>query len=167
MAKEINLATSDTVIEGVSSLTFPRGLLNIAADWKVVSESSGKEVILTNLKSPRDKQERIRIAVAPVANVYNGAQIEPTAYDVSKKGVSILAQDTCVFTITDTADANYLSQKPVSVHMVIKAADSEYITAAHVQTCIGRLLSALFDTGSTATTRLEALLRGVVTPSEV
>lgn len=167
MAKIKSNGYTDTPISGVSSLDFPRGLLNFQKDFKVKSNSPGKEVVLTNITSPIDRPEKIRIAFSDIANVYSGTGIEASVLAPTKRGVSILAQVTDIISITDDGDADYRIDLPVSYHLVIKVPASEYLTAADVKTGIGRLLSSLFDTGVTTTSRLEAILRGSLVPSEV
>jgi hypothetical protein len=166
MTKTVTTGYTDTAISGVSSLTFPRGLVNLSKDFRVKS-NNGKEVVLTNVTSPIDRPENVRLAYTEVANIYSGTGIEPSVAAPSKKGVSVLAQVTDVLSVTDSADADYRIDLPLSAHLVIKVPASEYITSAQVQTLIGRLLSGLFDTGSTSGTRLEAILRGSLVPSEL
>lgn len=167
MSKVKSTGYTDTAIEGVSSLTFPRGLVNIGKDFRVKSNQPGGEVILTNITSPVDRPEKIRIAYSDVANVYSGTGIEPSVIAPTKRGVSVLAQLTEVISITDSTDPEYRVDLPVSYHMVIKVPANENISAADIQTGIGRLLSGLFDTGSVELTRLEAILRGSLVPTDL
>lgn len=167
MTKVINAGYTDTPVDGVSSLTFPRAVLNIKTDFRVKNSKDGKEVVLTNLTCPIDRPENVRLAYTDVANIYSGTDIEPSVLAPTKKGVSILAQVTDVLTVTDDTDADYRVDLPLSCHLVIKAPASEFITSAQIQTQIGRLLSSLFDTGSTSGSRLEAILRGSLVPSEI
>jgi hypothetical protein len=167
MTKVVNSGYTDTPVSGVSSLTFPRAVLNVKSDFRVKSNKDGKEVVLTNITSPVDRPENIRIAYTDVANVYNGTGIEPSVSAPTKRGVSVLAQVTDVLTVTDSADATYRVDLPLSCHLVIKVPASEYVTSAQVKTALGRLLSSLYDTGSTEDSRLEAILRGSLVPSEL
>jgi len=167
MAKEIKTGYTDTPIEGVSSLSFNRGLLNFKTDFKVKANKDGKEVVLTNITSPIDRPENVRLAYTDIANVYSGTGIEPSLAAPTKRGISVLAQLTETLSVTDTTDADFRIDLPISAHLVIKVPASEYITAAQVQTAVGRLLSSLFDTGSISNSRLEAILRGSLVSSEV
>lgn len=167
MAKVKSTGYTDTPISGVSSLTFPRGILNFEKDFRVKSNDAGKEVVLTNITSPVDRPEKIRIAYTDVANVYSGSGIEASVSAPTKRGVSILAQVTETITVTDSVDPEYRVDLPVSYHMVIKVPASEHISAADIQTGLGRLLSSLFDAGATSTSRLEAILRGSLVPTEL
>jgi hypothetical protein len=167
MAKVINAGYTDTPVSGVSSLTFPRAILNIGTDYRVKSNNNGKEVVITNLTSPIDRPENIRLAYTDIANIYSGTGVDPSVSAPTKRGVSILSQVTDVLSVTDDTDADYRIDLPISAHLVIKVPSSEYITSAQVQTLVGRLLSSLFDTGSTSTSRLEAILRGSLVPTEL
>lgn len=167
MAKVKSVGYTDTPIEGVTSLTFPRGILNLGSDFRVKSNVAGKEVILTNITSPVDRPEKIRIGYTDVANVYAGTGVEPTVSAPTKRGVQLLTQVTEVLSVTDDTDPDFRLDLPVSYHLVIKVPSSEYITSTDIQTGIGRLLSSLFDSGVSTTSRLEAILRGALVPSEL
>lgn len=158
---------TDTPIEGVSALTLNRGLLNYAADFRQKSATPGKEIVLTNITSPMDRPENIRIAYSDVANIYSGTSIDPSLCAPTKRGVSLLCQLTEVQSVTDSADPEFRIDLPISAHLVIKVPASEYITAADVIAVVGRLLSGLFDTGSTSTARLNAMLRGSLVPADL
>lgn len=165
MAKVKSLGYTDTPIEGVSSLAFSRGLVNLNKDFRVKSNNAGKEVILTNITAEPDRPEKIRIGFTEIANVYSGSGVEPSISAPTKRGTQILAQITEVISITDDTDSNYRVDLPVSYHLVIKVPTSEHIAADDVITGLGRLLSSLFDTGVTTTSRLEAILRGALVPA--
>lgn len=167
MAKVKDFGYTDTPVQGVSSLTFPRAVLNIGSNFRVKSNQPGKEVVLTNISSPVDRPEKIRIAYSDVSNVYNGTDIDASVYAPTKRGVSILAQVTETISVSDDVDADYRVDLPVSYHLVIKVPASEFITAADVEIGLGRLLSGLFDTGATSATRLESILRGSLVPPEL
>lgn len=167
MTKEIKSGYTDTPVSGVTELTFPRAVLNIQKDFRVKSNNNGKEIVLTNITSPIDRPENIRLAYSDVANIYSGTGIEPSVSAPTKRGVSVLAQVTDVLSVQDTTDADFRIDLPLSAHLVIKAPASEYVTADQVQVLIGRLLSSLFDTGVVTTSRLEAILRGSLAPSEL
>lgn len=165
MAKVKSVGYTDTPVEGTPVFTFPRATLNLAADMRVKSNQPGKEVVLTNITSPNDRPEKIRIAYSDVSNVYAGTGIDASVLAPTKRGVSVLAQVTEVISVTDDADSDYRIDLPVSYHLVIKVPSSEFINAADVKAGIGRLLSSLFDTGVDTTSRLEALLRGSLVPA--
>lgn len=167
MTKKIDLGYKDTPIAGVTKLDFPRGLLNLKEDFRVKSDQSGKEVVLTNITSPIDRPEKIRLGYNEISNIYAGTGIDPSVLAPTKRGVSILAQVTDVLSVTDDTDSDYRIDLPMSCHLVIKVPASEYINAAKVQAQLGRMLSSLFDTGSLSESRLESILRGSLIPKEL
>lgn len=167
MAKVKSWGVVDTPIEGVSNLTYPREVLNLGTDFRVKSENAGKEVVLTNITSPADRPEKIRISYSDVANIYSGTGIEASVLAPTKRGASVLVQLTDVVCVTDSVDPTYRIDLPLSVHTVLKYPVSEHINAADIQKSLSRLLSALFDSGSTTATRLESILRGSLTPKEL
>lgn len=167
MAKVKSMGFTDTPISGVSSLTFARGLINFDKDFCVKSEIAGKEVVLTNITCPVDRPEKVRVAYSDVANIYSGTGIEASVMAPTKRGVSILAQVTEVISVTDSVDPNYRVDLPVSYHLVIKVPANENLSSADIMTGVGRLLSSLFETGSTATSRIDAILRGSLVPSDL
>lgn len=167
MAKVKSQGFVDTPISGVTSLTFPRAILNIGKDFRVKSSQPGKEIVLTNVTSPIDRPEKIRVAYTDIANIYSGTGIEASLAAPTKRGISILVQETNVVSVTDSTDPDYRIDLPVSYHLVIKVPASEHINASDVQAGLGRLLSSLFDSGISTDTRLEAILRGSLTPTEL
>jgi len=166
MAKVVNKGYTDTPVEGVSSLTFPRAVLNFKADFRVKGNQPN-EVVLTNITSPVDRTEQIRIAFSNVANVYSGTSIEPSLAAPTKRGISLLCQVTDVISVTDSADPDYRIDLPVSYHLVIKVPANENLTTTLIQEGLGRMISGIFDTGSIALTRLEALIRGSLVPTDL
>lgn len=167
MSKVKSYGFTDTPIEGVTSLTFARAILNIGKDYRVKSVTPGKEVILTNITGDRDHPQRIRISYAEVNNIYAGSGIEPSMFSPSKKGVSILVQVTDVITLTDSVDATFHIDYPVSYHFVIKVPADANVSADDIEAGLGRALSCLYDAGVSDNARLEALLRGSVLPKEL
>jgi hypothetical protein len=167
MTKTLSMGYTDTPVEGVTALTFPRAILNFKEDWRVKSNNNGKEIILTNLKAPVDRPETIRIARSEVTNVFSGSPVEPTIYTSSKKGASLLIQHISVPTATDSTDSSFRVDEPIKIHVVAQARNSEFITAQVLIDHLGRLISALYDSGVDNTSRLDALLRGSLVPSEL
>lgn len=166
MSKIVNVGYTDTPISGVTVENFPRGLVNYGADFRI-KQDIPNEVILTNLTSPVDRPERFRFSYSDVANIYNGTDVDPSMYAPSKKGVSILTQVTEVLSVTDTTDAAYRVDLPVSAHLVLKIPANENITAVMLETILGRLVSGVYETGSLTTERLASMFRGSLTPADL
>lgn len=166
MALQIRTNYTDTPINGVTTLNFARGLVNYGADF-ARKEVSADEAVITNLTCPVDCPEKFRIAFSPVADVYKGTGIDPSLYTPTRRGISLLSQVTEVWTLYDDAISTFNASLPVSAHLVLKLPSNEKITVGMVQTLIGRLVSSLFETGSTTNSRLTALLRGSMLPSDL
>lgn len=164
MAIATSFGFNDTAIEGVSSLNFPRGLINMT-DWRKKTEKPGSEIVITNFKTPSDQPEKLRIGYTEVSNVYNGTGVDASYMAPSKRGIQLLVQDTAVLKVTDSVDPTFAYLLPISAHLVLKAPVSEHVTANDILTVVGRLLSGLFDTGAITSTQLEAYMRGALTPS--
>lgn len=166
MAKVLSYSFTDTPISGVTSLNFSRGLVNFGADFRVKSDEPS-EVIMTNLTSPVVYPEKVRISCSDVANVYTGSSIEPSLYAPTKRGVSLLVQLNEVLKVTDSTVPEMEIALPAQVHFVIKVPNHELITPAVVEKLLGRAISCLYETGTTSSTRMTALLRGSLKPSDI
>lgn len=166
MSKNVSANYTDTPISGVTSLSFNRGLVNTGADFKV-KVIKPDEVIITNLSSPILFPEKIRFSLSDVNDVYKGTGIDPGFFAPSRKGLSLLAQVTETWTVTDTTDATYQVALPVSAHLVLKVPNNEAVTPERIEQLIGRLISTLYDTGKSDNKRLTALLRGSLAPSDI
>lgn len=164
MAKALSAGYADTTIPNVSSLNFSRGLINFDKDWKIQSNTAG-ECVLTNLKAPLDRPETISIRWTEKSNVYQTSGIDPSVRPPSQRGVSFVINHKRILTCTDTADANFRHDVPVHAHTVIQFPLHDLLTADMIQSELGRLVSAMYDTGALTTTRLSAIMRGVVAPS--
>lgn len=166
MTKTISWGHTDTPVDGVSTLSLARPVINFNEDFRVKAEKSG-EVVLVNLTTPLDRPEQIRIATSDIKDVYMSTDIDPSVYAPSKRGVSILAQITDTLSVNDSTDADFRVDLPVSAHLVIKVPASEYISADKVEALVARLISSLYETGSNQATRLDSLLRGSLVPRDI
>lgn len=166
MTKEISWGFIDTPVDGVTELTLDRPVLNFSQDFRIKTEKPG-EVVLTNLTTPLDRPESIRIATSDIKDIYSSTNIDPSVYAPSKRGVSILAQLTDTLSVSDTTDPEFRVDLPVSAHLVIRVPANEYMSADKVQILVSRLVSSLYETGKDDTTRIDGLLRGALVPRDV
>jgi len=166
MTKQISWGFKDTPVDGVSNLSLSRPVINFSSDFRVKTEKSG-EVVLTNLTTPLDRPEQIRIATSDIRDVYANTDIDPSVYAPSKRGVSILTQITDTLSVADDNDADFRVDLPVSAHLVVKVPASEYISADKVEALVARLISTLYETGEDGTTRIDSVLRGSLVPKGV
>lgn len=167
MAKSVDYGYTDTAIDGVTPpVNFVRGLPNFGVDWAEIPNGKG-EFLIKNLTSPRDQEERIRIAYSEVANIYNGSGISSAFQSPSTKGGNILIQLNEVWSETDDTDLTYRVDVPFQAHLVIKFANASFVTAEAVEEALSRLISAVYESGAVTTARLNALLRGSLKPGDM
>lgn len=163
MTKNISWGYTDTPVEGVSNLALKRPVLNFGENFRVKADKAG-EVVISNLTSPLDRPEQFRFATSDIRDIYSSTDIDPSVYAPSKRGVSLLAQMTETLSVTDSTDADFRIDLPVSAHLVIKVPASEHIDAKIVEDAVARLISSLYETGSDKLTRIDSMLRGSLTP---
>lgn len=164
MSIVINKNTHDTTT-GVASPTIEVVGLNYAKDFRLSSKSEPERTVLVNTTSPRDAEEKMILASSTVKDIYSNTDI-PSAYRAgSRSGISILVQLNDIWSMTDSADPTYRVDLPVSAHLVLRV-PSSYVTTDDVKGMISRMLGGLYETGSTDTSRLDALLRGITIPKD-
>jgi hypothetical protein len=166
MSKVTSFGYTDTVDGAGNTRSFTRANLNWPVDF-VATEKSDMKFQGANKTSPIDQLETIRVQASEVSDVYKGTTIDPSAYAASRKGLSIVAQVNNVLRVTDSVDATFQVDLPISAHMVIKVPQSSYVTADQIMAVAGRALAALFDSNQVTSGRISNLLRGAVTPTGV
>jgi hypothetical protein len=164
MSKTTVVGYTDTADSGSATRSFTRSNLNWPVDF-VVTEKSEMKFQAANKTSPIDQLETIRVQASEITDVYKNTGIDPSAYAPSRKGLSILAQVNDILRVTDTVDATFMVDLPVSAHLVIKVPQSSFITPDLVMAIAGRALAALFDSNQLTSGRIANLLRGAVTPT--
>lgn len=162
----IDKGYTDTPIDGVTSLALERRLLNLGADFRV-KQNGPNELVLTNLTSPVDRPETIRIARSEVSDIYKNTDIAPAVQSPSKRGINLLIQINQTVKVSDSVDADFVQYLPVSFHAVAKFPATEYFKAADLLDLLGGLCSIPFDTGSDSESRLAGLMRGSLVPKDV
>lgn len=168
MAKVVDLGYTDTALATPVELKLARPSINFAADWAIQQNNNGKQVAIVNRTTPLGTvPEKFRFSIANVANVFTGTSVQPTIHVPNKRGVSLLAQLTECWVITDDEDASYRQELPISAHIVLKVPMSEFVTGARIEALIGRLVSGLYETGLDTTSRLDGLVRGSLAPIDV
>lgn len=161
MSKVINVGYTDTI---ATPKSLSRPDLSYAADFRVKSDEPG-ESILVNLTSPLDRTETVRFGYSEVKDVYKNTTIDASVMAPSRKGVQILVQVNDIYSLTDSADASYRVDLPVSAHLVVKIPACEYITPDMVQALAARAVSTLYDTGAVTTVKISQLLKGSLVPT--
>lgn len=164
MAKIISTGYIDSAISGVTSLPFARALINFVQDFRV-KENTPANAIAVNLTSPVDRTEKFQWAYTEVKDTYANTGIDASAYAASRKGIKVLCKVSDIWSVTDTVDADYRVDLPVSAHIVLTLPQSEYITSDMLLTLTARAVSGLFDTGSLTTERISGLVKGSLLPT--
>lgn len=154
------LGYADTAVSGVTPPTIATTNLNFEADFRVKSETA-RDVILVNTTSPLDQSETIRFGYSEIADIYAKSGINSDLVVGSKKGINLLAQITEIAKVTDSNNAAFIQYLPISAHLVIKVPQSSYIDNELVQALITRLMSTLYQNGSSL---LPSLSKGVLAP---
>lgn len=167
MAKQISFIPTDTPISGVTTNPINLGLVNFGADFVSKDNSSNGEALITNVRMPVGLPENFRFASSRVEDVYKSSTIEPSYRSQSKAGVKVLVQNTDVLKETDTTDATYEVFLPFGMTITVTVPARETVTAVVVEQYVRRGLAGLYETGDNGETRLGALLRGSLTPSDI
>lgn len=165
MAKTLSFNRTDTGVEGVSTLTLDKGIINWGADFRVKSQDA-TSITLTNMTSPIDKPEVFKISVQPVKDVYKGSLVDPGMYGPYRKGTSLLGRLDGVFTVEDSVLGTSYDEA-IEAHIVIKTSNNPLITPAIVEDFVGRALAAFYESGSASTSRIAAILRGSLKPTDL
>lgn len=166
MAQTINPGYTDTAIAGVPSLTFPRGLVNYKADFRV-QKNGTNDVTLVNLTSPVDRPERFRFAISDVANIYTNSGIDSSVWAANRQGQSLLIQVSEVYSVTDSTDPSFRVDLPIVCNITLKTPKSAFITTDVILSLLGRAVSGAFETGSTSTDGIKRLEHGSLVPVDL
>lgn len=164
MSKSTSFGYTDTADGGATTQSFTRANLNWVTDFVLTADAEGK-AMATNRTSPLDQLEKVRIESSPIADVYKGTSIDPTVYAPSRQGVSIVCQVMDILRVSESIDPSFQIDLPISAHIVVKVPLSTYVTAANVESVIGRALSCFYASNDITTDRITALLRGSMTPT--
>lgn len=162
----ISKGYTDTSIDGAVQPTIARPVINFAEDFRV-KKTTESELVLVNLTSPLDRTEKVRYSVQNVSNVYAGTDIDPSVHAPVKRGVSLLVQRSATIAVSDSTQANSRIDLPVSFHIVAKVPVNEHIDASLIEDEIARTFSMMYETNSTDTSRINALLRGSLEPKDL
>lgn len=167
MAKSLHKNYVDSGVPGVTSLSLGLDILNFGADYRVRVDEPN-EVIITNMTSPIDRPETIRYALSTVADVYKGTGIDVAYRSPSSKGLSLVCQLSDIYNLYDeTVDDPREQYLPIQGHIVLKMPSNDAIDAATIKSFLGRLVAGLFGTGVVDDSRLAALFRGSLLPTDM
>lgn len=166
MAKTIATGYTDTAISGNPTMTVTAGKLNFKADFRPLSEAPG-EVILTNVTSPVDQPETMRLSQRKVANVYANTEVDPSAYLPIRQGTATLLECRETWVETDSVDTTYRKLIPVKCGITFTLPAYGNITADQAVGLVLRTLGLTFETGTVTSVGMAALLRGVMMKADL
>lgn len=168
MAEVISYGCNDTAISGVTPpVNLAKGLPNFGVDWSQESSKNG-DMVLKNNTSPRSQQERLRYSMVDIGNIYSGTGIATAYQSPDVRGHSLLVQSNLVIKKYDDADSSIqVELQPIQMHTVVRFGNADFITADVIEDVLARHVAAFYDSGSTATTRLNALIRGSLKPGDM
>lgn len=160
---------TETTINGIAGTEKIGVTFTNPKDLRVVSESPG-ESLLTLVTSPVDQPCTFRTSVKDVANIYNGSDIDPSAYLPSKRGQTTYVELREVWKETDSGDPSWSKLMPVRIGISMTVPEYSGIAVLDVTTLISRAATALvFQPSDNALTldRIASLMRGVLRPKNV
>lgn len=136
-------------------------LMPTLASFRLQSQTA-QETVYVNSVGALDQPNKVRHAVAEVADVFKNTGVAPDTGQATQ-GLSILTQVTETWKVDDPANTSFASYYlPVSAHMVMKVPNDALITstvlAAFYLRAVGSIWGAADDTLVEA---LEPLLHGV------
>jgi len=161
MTKSIVTGPTDTAFSGSTTLAVPIPGLNWTADFRMLPSSPG-EVVATNVTTPVDQPETVRFSQRAKANIYQGTNIDPTAYLPVKNGTSTLLELRQTLVETDSGDASYRKLIPVRAAITLDIPSYGNVTAAMVLSLVQRAVALAFEKGVVTSTGLSAIQRGVL-----
>lgn len=163
MSYTISNKTTDTPVTGVTSMSLPVKVTNFNADYRVSSRNSN-ELILKNVNSPISFPRSVRIGVKNVGNIFTNSPVLKTPDCPTTTGTQLLIGLNDTVVIEDAAVAKSYAL-PIRSHLVITVPNDPLVAADVVFSHIQRLLANLFEQGTVDSTRINALLHGILTPS--
>lgn len=161
MSKSTSWGFTDTVV-ATKNVAVPD--LSYTADYAVESYDAQK-VSLVNKTSPLDQLEHLRYQCQEVPNIYKGTSIDPSAYSVSRKGISVAVVLNDTLRVTESTDASYQMDLPVKATLTVVVPQSAYLSADLIASLIKRNVAAWFGTGVVTSDRIMALVRGSMKPT--
>lgn len=164
MAKSLSVNHTDTAVAGNPTMSLTLDVVNFAADFAKLKDAQN-EVILTNVTSPVGKFEKFRFTSREVTDSYKRFGV--TAPVNPPKSTQIMVQLMKVETVTDSVDATFEKDLVMEGHIVLSVPQDGLVTAAAVDAFVMRLLTGLYKTGIVDSSRIQALLRGSLMPSDV
>lgn len=124
-------------------------------------ENGPNKSVATNLLSPLDLPELLRIERQNVANIYTNTDIPRSLWATSTRGYSLVGQDMVIFRVTGSQGmAQFVIDLPVEAHWVLKVPATPYLGIAEYDAVLSRAMGLKGPKGE----NLEKALRGATNP---
>lgn len=164
MSRSVTTGVTDTAQAGITPLTFAMSPVNFSTDYKPVGDGSDGSIVYTNVTTPADQLETIRIAQRARANVYSGTSIDPSVYVANKAGIDTVVGIRAILRETDSVDVAYQRDLPLAASLTLQLPVAAQVTSTVVENLVKRLVAAaLYAQGvQTPTTGIVALQHGIV-----
>ena len=140
------------------------------ADY-AVTETATMSTTYTNISSPIDQAETVKVSTKKVNNVYSGSGVMPSYMAVTKEGVQSLIQVKDIYSVQSDGTTSSASEScctpwridlPTKVNITIQIPKSQYFGASEAATVISRAIGVLQQAADDTTT-LNEILRGSTT----
>jgi len=158
---------TDTPIDGVSALWTGFGVVNWAADFRVLPSDGTGEVSVINTTTPVDQPETFRFAQKVKKDIYAGTDIDASAKLGNTSGLSTLIELRQVHSVTESTDAAYRKLVPIRVGITIDSPRDANFTKVQVLNMVKRALAGIHSQGVYDDFRINDLLHGVLKPKTV
>lgn len=134
-----------------------------------LKENKDMEARYSNITSPVDQPEEVRIATKKVTNVYSGSGVIPSYMSTSKEGISSLIQIKDILRIHDdgASDASgccmpWIIDLPCKVNITVQIPRNQYVGADEAIAVLHRTIAVL-EQAANDTATLNKILRGSAT----
>lgn len=126
-----------------------------------------EECIITNLSSPLGKEETVRYACFPVANVYKNTDIHSLNQQPVKTGVKVVCSVRQTWSVeAEAGDTNVLPvDLPVTAQLSLTLPLNAAIAESDISTIVSQVSALIYD--SAGKSKIASLVRGSLKPSEV
>lgn len=161
MPKTIKTVFTDTAITGVTAPSLVLPVLNYNSDFRLKNSTDKDEVVMINTSSAIDEDEKVRIAVSSINDIFKTSGIVCDLVGETKEGYSLVAQVTRTVTVADSANPSYTNHLPLSAHIVVKVPKHEAITNDVIKALIERAFATLYEEG---VFKAVSMLKGAINP---
>lgn len=161
MSKIIKTTFTDTPISGVTAPSLPLPVINYNSDFRLKNSTNKDEVIMVNTNCAINEDEKVRIAVSSINDIFKTSGIVCDSVGETKEGYSLVAQVTRTVTVADDQNPSYTNHLPLSAHIVVKVPKHEAITDTVILALIERACATLYEEGKF---KAISMLKGAINP---